>query len=187
MSYPKYPLPCKMVVGIIYSPGADLTSVRQAITERLGSVEIVSEVFPFSHTGYYAEEMGSELQRIFYVFEGLYEREYLIDAKMMSYDMEREYTKGGGRTVNVDPGILTLENFVLATFKNYYHRIYLGKGVYGEVTLYYSKEEYRELPWTYPDYRDVKVKNFFKETRGYLYNKTIGAGMRHGTEYDGVR
>ena len=42
---------------------------------------------------------------------------------------------------------------VLASTKNFYHRIYVGKGVYAEVTLYWKDKEFKKLEWTFPDYR----------------------------------
>ncbi|NIS74660.1 MAG: DUF4416 family protein [Deltaproteobacteria bacterium] len=187
MSFPRNPLPCKLIAGIIYSPTADLESAKKAISERLGGVEAVSEIFPFDQTDYYSEEMGRNLYRVFCVIEGLFNREFLVDAKLESYEVEKEYSERGRRLVNIDPGIITLENYLLSTFKNFYHRIYLGKGVFGEVTLYYMRGAFRELPWTYPDYRHDRVKSFLRDVREVLYRETIGKGMRHDTEYDGLR
>jgi hypothetical protein len=54
--------------------------------------------------------------------------------------------------VNLDPGYLTRERLVLATGKNYTHRIYLGGGIFGDLTLTYSRGGFKPLPWSYPDY-----------------------------------
>lgn len=187
MGFPRNPLPCKLVTGVIFSPFAELEKVRKRVSERLGDIETVSDRFPFDQTDYYSDEMGRGLERIFFVSHGLSEREFLVDAKIISYELEKEHSHGGRRLVNIDPGIVSLENFILSTFKNYYHRIYLGRGVYGEVTLYYMKNEFRELPWTYPDYKTDNVKIFIGSVRKKLYEETIGKGMRHGTQYDGLR
>ena len=72
---------------------------------------------------------------------------------MKTNELETRWEVEGRRRVNVDPGILSAERLVLATGKNYIHRIYLGSGVYGDLTLIYSKGSYRPLPWTYPDYQ----------------------------------
>jgi hypothetical protein len=58
----------------------------------------------------------------------------------------------GGRKVNIDPGYLAASKFILATGKDYSHRIYLGKGIYGDLTLIVQKGAFTPLPWTYPDY-----------------------------------
>jgi hypothetical protein len=176
-----------LITGVIYSPLADIETVQRMLALRLGDIETVSDKFPFDQTDYYTDEMGRGLTRIFCVFNGLYQREFLVDAKLISYELEKEHAQDSRRVVNIDPGIVSLENFILSTFKNYYHRIYLGKGVYGEVTRYYMKNAFRELPWTYPDYRKDTVKAFFGRVREDLYRETIGKGMRYGTEYDGLR
>ncbi len=187
MSFPRNPLPCKLITGLIYSPLADIDGILHGIADKLGIIETRSERFSFDQTDYYTEEMGKGLERMFVVHNGLCRRSFLVDGKLISYELEKEHSRGGRRSVNIDPGIVSLENFVLATFKNYYHRIYLGNGVYGEVTLYYMKGKFREFPWTYPDYRDERVKDFFLSVRESLYQHTIGKGMRYGNEYDGFR
>ncbi len=47
---------------------------------------------------------------------------------------------------------------MLATGKNYLHRIYLGRGVYADLTLIYEKGGFQPLPWTYPDYASPEVR-----------------------------
>ena len=69
------------------------------------------------------------------------------------------------RRVNIDPGYITPAKLVLATTKDYSHRIYLGKGIYAEVTLIYSQKKYRILDWTYPDFRQEKYLAYFEEIR----------------------
>ena len=44
------------------------------------------------------------------------------------------------RKVNIDPGYLLSSRFILATGKEYSHRIYIGKKVYADLTLMYTKK-----------------------------------------------
>ena len=55
--------------------------------------------------------------------------------------------------MNLDPGLLSLPRFVLATTKESAHRIPLEEGIYAEITLLYEKGSFRPLAWTYPDFR----------------------------------
>ncbi|RMG57328.1 MAG: DUF4416 family protein [Deltaproteobacteria bacterium] len=176
MSHPRKPSPCKLFFTVIFPRMVNPESLRRdlvGVTRR--EVESTSPLFPFDVTDYYAREMGHDLVRIFYVMKGTFERDCLVEAKKNAYSLERKYQDGEGRRVfNIDPGLVTLENVVLSTFKNYYHRIYLGEGVYAEVTLAYIKGEMREFEWTYPDYRRDEMKEFLLSVREGLYQEIRG-------------
>jgi hypothetical protein len=60
---------------------------------------------------------------------------------------------------------------VLATFKNFSHRIYLGEGVYGDLTLMYRDKNFRALDWTFPDYNSQEMLNVLHVIRDrYVMN-----------------
>ncbi|MFN4132318.1 MAG: DUF4416 family protein, partial [Caldimicrobium sp.] len=82
--------------------------------------------------------------------------------------------EGGKRRVNLDPGYLSLSKVVLSTFKDYSHRLYLGRSVYGEVTLIFREGSFQPLPWTYPDYKNEKVIEVFNKARSF-YKERIRA------------
>jgi hypothetical protein len=67
--------------------------------------------------------------------------------------------------VNLDPGLLTPENFILATGKNFSHRVYLGNGVFADLTLVYRNGGFHPLPWTYPDYASEEVRSLLRDLR----------------------
>ena len=100
-----------------------------------------------------AEEFGPGLQREFLSFEKLMDPGMLADVKLLTNALEQRWSLAGRRPINLDPGYISPEKLVLATTKNHGHRIYLGRGVYAEVTLAYRNKAYRPWPWTYPDYR----------------------------------
>ena len=58
----------------------------------------------------------------------------------------------------------------LATTKGYSHRIYLGKGIYGEVSLLYKEKDRTFIPhlFTYTDYQDKKCIEMFLKAREIL-------------------
>ena len=132
--------------------------------------------YPFTHSDYYKAEMGDDLVKRFLLFSNLLPQDGLPQTKLFSnYVEERFMRSDGGRMVNIDPGLLTLHNLVLATAKGYAHRIYLGDGIYGEVTLLYQKSRFTPLPWTYPDYRMPEVMGFMSRVREWLKS-----GLREG-------
>jgi hypothetical protein len=72
------------------------------------------------------------------------------------------------RPVNLDPGFIEPSKLVLATTKNYSHRIYIGHKMFAEVTLIYEKNDWRHFDYTYPDYRQTCYHDFFTKVRTRL-------------------
>jgi len=67
--------------------------------------------------------------------------------------------------VNIDPGYVAGPKFVLLTGKDYSHRLYLGEGIYGEVTLMVRQGRFAPLPWTYPDYASQPLLGILESLR----------------------
>jgi hypothetical protein len=137
-----------------------------------GPVDLVSSWLPFDFTDYYEKEMGRPLYRRLLAFKHLIDQEQLPDIKHQTNAIESDLAREGRREVNIDPGYLLYERFVLATGKNYSHRIYVGQGIYADLTLIFQKGAYRPLPWTYPDYADAPMADFLMEVR-HKYGEDI--------------
>lgn len=167
MGIVKYPRPSKLIAGILLSnPTETKTPLFLYLEDKFGSIDMVSQKYTFDKTDYYTNEMGPHLYRYFISFEDLVPSEKLPEIKLATNEVESAFlNERGGRNANVDPGFLTLQNLVLATTKNYTHRIYLGKGIYGDLTLIFQKGQYSPLPWTYPDYSDDETRHFFFKVR----------------------
>jgi hypothetical protein len=107
--------------------------------------------------------MGEPLYRRFLFFRDFIRPDILSDIKLATNDIERDMSIDGKRCINLDPGYLTLAKIVLASTKDYSHRIYLKDGIHAEVTLIYSKETKEYLPNinTYNDYKDERHKKIF--------------------------
>ena len=161
----KPPQKALLISGLIFKKGLDLDEVISELCKEFGAVIDLSEIVPFSWTNYYEREMGKGLLRCFLSFERLVSQDELADIKHVSMDIEEKWSIEGKRTINVDPGILTAERLVLATTKNYTHRIYLGKGIYADLTLIFQKKDFKELPWTYPDYKSPLCIGFLMNAR----------------------
>ncbi len=152
-------------VTLIYRPNADVESCIEKLTEFLGAYTYRTESSPFDYTNYYTEEMGTGLKRIILSFKRLIHRDFIADIKVYTTSLEQEYSQDQKRTINIDPGYIAEEHLILATGKGYYHRPYLGKGVYADLTLVYQQNVFRELEWTYPDYNTPKIKKLFLDLR----------------------
>jgi len=136
------------------------------LEDAFGRPDLVSAWMPFDYTSYYAKEMGSELFRRVLAFRSLIPQERIPEIKLLTNAIEQAHAVDGRRRVNIDPGYLLHERFVLATGKNYSHRIYLGQGVYADLTLVFRGGTFQALPWTYPDYADWPLRRFLLTVRG---------------------
>jgi len=165
MSRPQTPKPAKLVIGFFLKEKDLVVPVVEALTEKFGPVDIVSSWLPFNFTTYYEPEMGKPLFRRMLAFETLIKQSALSEIKRITNDLERAYLKNSKRMVNLDPGYLLRERFVLATGKNYSHRIYIGQRIYADLTLIYSKGRFIKLPWTYPDYAEQNMLIYLERVR----------------------
>ncbi len=139
-----------------------------------GDVCLRSPDFQFSYSQYYAPEMGDALVKTFVVYRSFFNVEDAVNAKLKAIEIEQQNAVDGKRTINIDPGYLTLAKLVLMTTKNYDHRVHVGKGIYGDVQLRYRKGALHSNPWTYPDYKDDRSLAFLIEARSYLHKLVKG-------------
>jgi hypothetical protein len=165
MSHPQSPSPAKLVVSILMNSRSLGSRIAVDLERAFGAVELVGPWMDFDYTDYYTREMGSPLYRRMLVFRDLIAQTDLARIKLRTNEIEMHYAQDGKRSVNIDPGYLLYERFVLATGKNYSHRIYIGQGIYADLTLIYQQGAYRPLPWTYPDYAADDMGDFLMMVR----------------------
>jgi uncharacterized protein DUF4416 len=159
------PRPVKLFIGLIYSEDAPVDECIKKLEESFGEIDFMSQKIPFDFTSYYEEEMGKRLSRKILCFRKLIKRDELIDVKILTNQIEKMFSIEGRRRINIDPGYIAPEHLILATGKGYYHRPYLGKGIYADLTLVYKNKEFHALEWTYPDYRAEEIRGLFKSIR----------------------
>ncbi len=184
MSQPTLPSPAKLVISLLTADKALYAVVGQRLIDQFGPLDLVSAWLPFQYTEYYTPEMGSPLWRRMLAFKKLIQQEELPSIKSIANQLEEQLSTHGKRTVNLDPGYLLLERFVLATGKNYTHRIYISQGIYADLTLLYQKKAFQKLPWTYPDYAAEDMLAFLTAVRKkYRFDLNQAAG-REFTQKD---
>lgn len=177
MSKTRKPAPAKLVIGSFTKDKDILGDVARKLSESFGPPDVISRWLAFEHTDYYASEMGSPLFRRLMAFRELIQQDALADIKLFTNDLEGQFSTHGKRLVNIDPGYLLAERFVLATGKNYTHRIYLREGIYADLTLIYHKGRFHPLDWTYPDYAGDAIRAFLETVRErYLYQVKDSGG-----------
>ncbi len=145
---------------------------RDRAVETFGPVAMRSDAFDFDQTDYYDTTMGTGLRKIFFTFGAPFDPADLPDVKLTANRWEQEYAGHADhpepRPLNIDPGYLTLGKLVLASTKDHAHRIYLARGIYAEVTLYYKHDRWRPREWTFADYRREDYQQFFSQCRRFL-------------------
>lgn len=158
----------KLFASVFTNDPGIFTEVFRRLSERLGPLDILSEPFAFTSTDYYSQEFGPGLRRRVCSFEGLIKQDSLAEIKIFTNGVEDGYLNpngDGARRVNIDPGYVALPRFVLASCKNFSHRISIGLGVYAELTLRFEGGAWRTLPWTYPDYRQPRMLGLITRMR----------------------
>jgi uncharacterized protein DUF4416 len=149
---------------------------RDNLQNRYGPIVLESQPFDFVETHYYDDTMGAGLKKQFFAFEKLIRPEDIVPIKLDTNELERLAVDHAAqlavptrtaveRPLNLDPGYLHSGKWVLATTKDQAHRLYLGRGIYGEVTLRFERGEFMPWPWTYPNYRRDDYRAFFKTAR----------------------
>jgi hypothetical protein len=153
----------RLFCGIMY---CDLESYDSALKELIslfGVIQREGEAFEFNFTLNYEKEFGAGLKKRFVVFEKIIKREELPDIKLLTCEIEKKLRNGSRRVVNIDPGYITTNSVIVASTKEHPHRIYLGKGIFGDLQLVLRKQEAIDFYYTYPDYR--LHKGFFLAQR----------------------
>ena len=166
---PQVQLFCALLVAPTIAPG----EVEDILQQQFGSIVLRSQAFPFVHTSYYTREMGEGLTRLYLAFAPLIHITALAATKHTTNRLEGRWAAAPGqRRVNLDPGYLDLGKVVLASTKNHAHRLYIGAGIYAEVTLRYRQKSFQAWEWTYPDYQLPITVNFFNHLRA-LYQTQL--------------
>lgn len=172
MSILKEPPPVKFFTAILISERAEVSQILERLELEFGAMDFISPRFSFHQSSYYEEEMGKNLTRMIISFTELIDRQEIVEKKILADTIERELADSrGNRTVNIDPGYIAGEHLILATGKGYYHRPYLGRGVYADLTLVYQNNSFKALEWTYPDYKQYRIQKIFYELRNEYMNK----------------
>src|SRR5438270_10744586 len=169
MAEPRTPAPVLLVVAAFSRHVSALGWAQERLTAHFGPIAWASLLFEFRQTQYYEATMGPGLRKHFLVFHDLVGLDALAEAKLWTNALERELAGAGlypePRPLNLDPGLLSLGKFQLATTKDQAHRVYLRDGIFAEVTLRFQAGAFEPWPWTYADYREADVRAFLKELR----------------------
>jgi hypothetical protein len=180
MGTPRQPKPVRLFTSMMFKEDCAALQAEQKLVSLIGGIREKTVFRPFSHTTYYEKEMGVDLLRCFLLFEPLWERDCLPKIKLITNEIEHSLSEHGQRRINIDPGYLSLEHVMLATTKGFAHRVYLGEGIFADLTLIFKAGTFRSLPWTYPDYGDETCIAMFNRWRE-AYKEVLKTENGHAT------
>jgi hypothetical protein len=175
MGQPSAPNPVLRIMAAFSRYEAALAWARDRAVAAWGPIALESPPFEFNQTGYYDATMGPGLRKVFFAFAELADPAGLAEWKLTGNAWEAEYAAAGRhpepRPLNLDPGYLTLGKLVLASTKDYAHRVYLRQGIFAEITLYWRRHRWEHHEWTFADYRQEAYHVFFSQCREYLHKQ----------------
>jgi hypothetical protein len=155
----------KLIIGFIFKEEGTFNTAQAILRRRFGKIDFESGTVSFTHTDYYENEFGKDLKRKFISFQKLIPSNALPRIKLITNKIEERLSSGLKRKINIDPGYLTLSKLILASTKDYRHRLYLGQGIFGEITLFYQGKTFKPWEWTYPDYKTQGYILIFNQIR----------------------
>ena len=169
--------PVKLICGIIASDEKFFKRAEEILAELYGPLDLTSPLFEFDFTDYYEKQMGQNLKRRFVSFGNLISPEDLSEIKIRTNALEEEIKKefkARKRIVNLDPGYMTGSALIMATAKDFAHRIPLHHGIYAHLELLFGKNDVRTLSWTYPDFETEGYQIFLLDVRRIYLSQIKG-------------
>lgn len=168
------PQPAALIAGIFYADSNVhvYEKAMKRLADKYGPLEIEGPSFRFDMTDYYTGEMGAGLVKRFVCFSRPIPLESLSGIKLFTNGVENDLAdvddERMARRINIDPGYVTLSKLVLATTKDYSHRIYIGEGIFAEVTLRFAGGTFNAHDTTFPDYQTPLAIDFFNTVRDFV-------------------
>ncbi len=164
---------------MLASDAAFFQAARAPLENLFGPIELESPLYPFEKTEYYTASMGPMLKRQFFTFRKLRDPADLADWKLATNRMELELkdtlaASGAtlpARPINLDAGYVTGAKLVLATTKDFAHRIYLRDGIFAEITMSFRVDSWEGHFFTFPDYKNGTYDKFFMKIRSHHLRK----------------
>ncbi|KAF0181049.1 MAG: hypothetical protein FD164_1600 [Nitrospirae bacterium] len=152
-------------ISTLFADSTVFVAVCDELEKKFGSILMESPTWPWDYAEHYSDEMGSKLCRRYLFFAASVGQDEIAAAKLTTNEIEQRFTEDGKRQINLDPGYLTLAKVVLASTKDYSHRLYLGSGIFAELTLTYQQGRFSGAMNTYRDYLDERSLRVFSLAR----------------------
>lgn len=165
MGIPGTPKKVLLFVASLYRDKIFYYNALNYLTQNFGDILFESSPRLWNYSDYYTPELGSPLFRRFIFFKKLVSEGEISSIKLLTNEIEEDLSTENKRNINLDPGYITLAKLVLATTKDYCHRIYIKDGIYAEVTLFFKKNSFMPHQFTYRDYSENHYLQLFNFAR----------------------
>jgi len=165
--------PAKLIISMITSDKCLFDLYKEELIKKFGEVDIESNAQPFDFTDYYEEEFGKNLMQKLFSLSSLIGMDELAEIKIITNSIENNFKNENiknnlthpKRKINLDPGYITLDKYILASTKNGPSRIYLNQGIYAEITLRFINKSFVTCEYTYPNYKTNEYIIFLNSVR----------------------
>jgi hypothetical protein len=152
----------RLFFALMYKDKDVLEKVIDELKTDFGGVVAKIPEYDFDFTDYYLEEFGSDLKKTIIVFEKNIEKKDLIEIKIISSHIEKDFSPDGNkRVINVDPGYLDDNQVVLASFKGKDFKEDIGEGIFSHIVLVFEDGRVRDFHHTFADFKSKPVQDFF--------------------------
>ena len=168
-----FPKPAKLIMSMFTSDEYLFGQCKDILIDKFGKIDMESNAQPFNFTDYYEKEFGKKLIQNLFSFSTLIRQDELAEIKRITNDLESNFSRnnikknisGLKRKINLDPGYITLNKYILASTKDGPSRIYLDQGIYAEITLRFINKSFVPCEYTYPNYKTNEYVNFLNSVR----------------------
>ena len=171
-------LPVTPLVALLAQRDAFFDAARAPLETLLGPIKFESELYDFARTEYYDTEMGLGPKRKFFAFDRKADPAELADWKLATNALEKTLAPllapsgQPARPINIDPGYVTSAKLLLASTKDFAHRIYLRDNIYAEITLNFRAGKWLHHYFTFPDFKSGAYDAFLKKVRDHHMHTT---------------
>ena len=151
----------KLFFAIMFKDKATLNKTIRDSEKNFGNIVDKSRVYDFNFTDYYKKEFGDNLKKTIIIFDKKIDKKSLVEIKIKSNNIEKNYSVKNKRKINIDPGYVNNKEVVLASFKKKDFKEDLGNGVFSHKVLEFNNGQIKDFFHTFPDFKNKLVQDFF--------------------------
>ncbi len=144
--------PAQLLVFILQPSKEWSAELVQKLEEKWGDLRHKGAWHPFDQTDYYTPEMGQGLYRSVASFHKEIDPSEIVQVKLESIALEKEFCTEGGRHYNLDMGYMDADKVVLPSCKKGPWKLYSGNGIWLDIVLHYAKGDFTGTPWAFEDF-----------------------------------
>lgn len=147
--------------ALMYKDKDILEKTIGELKNNFGDVVSKSSEYDFNFTSYYEKEFGMNLKKMIAIFDKKINKIDLVEIKNKITEIEKRFSVGNKRRINIDPGYVNNKEVVLASFKKKDFKEDLGNNVFAHKVLEFEDGNVNDFFHTFDDYKEKRIKDFF--------------------------